>query len=86
MPHYLYKQSKMHACSVVLDSVRSHALLLFRLLCPWDFPGKNAGVDCHFLLQGIFPTHESNLGLPHCGQTLYRLSHQGSLSLWRLIT
>ena len=47
---------------------------------PWDFPGKSAGVDCHFLLQGIFPTQESNLGLPHCGQTLYRLSHQGSLT------
>ena len=27
-----------------------------RLLRPWDFPGKGAGVDCHFLLQGIFPT------------------------------
>ena len=26
-----------------------------RLLCPWDFPGKNIGVACHFLLQGIFP-------------------------------
>ena len=24
-----------------------------RLLCPWDFPGKNTGVGCHFLLQGI---------------------------------
>ena len=24
-------------------------------LCPWDFPGKNTGVGCHFLLQGIFP-------------------------------
>ena len=23
---------------------------------PWSFPGKNTGVDCHFLLQGIFPT------------------------------
>ena len=23
-----------------------------RLLCPWDFPGKNTGVGCHFLLQG----------------------------------
>ena len=23
-----------------------------RLLCPWDFPGKNAGMGCHFLLQG----------------------------------
>ena len=31
-----------------------------------------------FLLQGIFPTQESNLGLLHCRQTLYRLSYQGS--------
>ena len=35
-------------------------------------------MGCHFLLQGIFPTQESNLGLPHCRQTLYPLSHQGS--------
>ena len=41
-----------------------------RLLCPWDFPGKNTGAGCHFLLQGIFPTQGSNLGLPLCGQTL----------------
>ena len=31
-----------------------------RPLCPWDFPGKNTGVDCHFLIQGIFPTQGSN--------------------------
>ena len=31
-----------------------------RLLCPWDFPGKNSGVGCHFLLQEIFPTQGSN--------------------------
>ena len=48
-------------------------------LHPWDFPGKSAGVDCHFLLQGIFPTQELNPGLPHCRQTLYRLSHQGTV-------
>ena len=35
-------------------------------------------MDCHFLLQGIFPNQGSNPGLPHCRQTLYRLSHQGS--------
>ena len=34
-----------------------------RLLCPWDFPGHNTGVGCHFLLQGIFPTKGSNLRL-----------------------
>ena len=43
-------------------------------LCPWDSPGKNIGVGCHFLLQGIFPTQESNLGLLHCRQILYQLS------------
>ena len=49
-----------------------------RLLCPWDFPGENTRVGCHFLLQEIFPTWGSNPGLPHCRQTLYHLSHQGS--------
>ena len=34
-----------------------------RLFCPWDSPGKNTGVGCHFLLQGIFPTQGSN---PYC--------------------
>ena len=43
-----------------------------------DSPGNSRGVDCHFLLQGILPTQGSNPGLPHCRQTLYRLSHQGS--------
>ena len=50
-------------------------------LCPWDFPGKSAGVGCHFLLQGTFLTQGSNPGLPHCRQTLYRPSHQGSLRI-----
>ena len=31
-----------------------------RLFRPWNFPGKNTGVGCHFLLQGIFPTQRSN--------------------------
>ena len=34
-----------------------------RVLCAWDSPGKNTGVGCHFLLQGIFPTQGSNLSL-----------------------
>ena len=41
------------------------------------FPGKNIGVGCHALLQGIFPTQGSNPSLPHCRQMPYRLSHQG---------
>ena len=34
----------------------------------WDSPGKNTGVGCHTLLQGIFPTQELNPGLLHCRQ------------------
>ena len=34
-----------------------------RFRCPWDSPGKNTGVSCHFLLQGIFPTQGSKLHL-----------------------
>ena len=41
-------------------------------------PGKDTGVDCHALVQGIFPIHGSNPGLPHCRQILYHLSQQGS--------
>ena len=48
------------------------------LLLPRDFPGKGTGVGCRFLLPGIFLTQGSKLGLLHCRQTLYRLSHQGS--------
>ena len=60
------------------NSVQPYALQPTRLLCPWDSPGKSTGMGCHFLLQGIFPTQGSNPGLPHCRQTLYHLSHQGS--------
>ena len=42
--------------SVVPNSLWSHGLQLTRLLCPWDFSGKNTGVVCHFLLQGVFST------------------------------
>ena len=53
-------------------------LLSTRLLCPWDFPGKDTGVGCHFLLQGIFPTQGSNWVSCITGRFFYRLSHQGS--------
>ena len=62
--------------SVVSDSLRPHGRT--RLLCPWNSPSKNTGVGCQSLLQRIFPTHGLNLGLLHCGHTLYHLSHQGS--------
>ena len=40
-----------------------------------DSPGKNTGVGCLVLLQGIFPTPGSNPGLLHCRWILYHLSH-----------
>ena len=68
--------------SVVFNSLRPRGLLQpARLVCPWGSPGKNTGVGCHALLQGIFLTRGSNpclLPLPHCRQILYCLSRQGS--------
>ena len=68
----------MHACSVVVNSLSPHGLQLASLLCPWDSSGKDTGMGCHFLLQGIFPTQGLNLGLLHCWQILYHLGHLGS--------
>ena len=64
--------------SVVSDSLRPHGLSPTRLLCPWDSPGKNTGMGCHSLLQGIFPIQGLNLGLLPCRWILYHLSHQES--------
>ena len=41
---------------------------------PQDFPGKNTGVGCHFLLQEVFLTQGLNLGLLHCRPILYHLA------------
>ena len=59
-----------HLCRVQL-----FATPRMRLLYPWDSPGKNIGVGCHSLFQGIFPTQRLKLGLPHCRRILYH--HQG---------
>ena len=61
---------------VILSHVQLFCNPLDCSLCPWNFPGKNTGVGCHSLCQGIFPNQKSNLGLLHCGQILYHLSHQ----------
>ena len=74
----MFPSSVQFSRSVVTDSLRPHGLQPTGLLRPWDFPGKNTRVGCHFLLQGNFPTQRSNPGLPRCRQTLYCLSHKGS--------
>ena len=53
-----------------------------RLLCPWDFPGKNTGVGCQFLLQGIFLTQGSNPGLL-LGRLFLTPEPPGRGSTWR---
>ena len=59
--------------------VRPHGLQPTRFLYPWDFPGKDIGMGCHFLLQGIFLTQGSNPGLLHYRQILYHLNYEGQL-------
>ena len=48
-----------------------------RFLCPWDFPGRNIGVSCHFLFQGIFLAKGLKLHLKHWQKDSLLLSHQG---------
>ena len=69
-----------HVCESLSRVLRfvTHGLQPTRLLYPWNSPGKNTGVDCCSLLQGIFLTQGSNPDLLHCRQILYCLSHQGS--------
>ena len=59
--------------SVMSNSLRPHGPY-----SPWNSPAQNTEVGSLSLLQGIFPTQGVNLGLPHCRQTLYQLSHNGS--------
>ena len=54
-------------------SVMSNSLWPYGLYSPWNSLGQNTA-----LLQGIFPTQESNRGFPHCGRILYQLSYKGS--------
>ena len=61
------------SCSVVSNSLPPHGLY-----SPWNSPGQKTGVSRLFHLQRIFPTQESNPGLPHCRWILYQLNHKGS--------
>ena len=71
-------ESESVSCSIMFHSLRVNGLQPARLLSPWSSPGMNTGVGCHALLQGIFPTQESNRGLLYCMWILYQLSYQRS--------
>ena len=66
------------SCSVVSDSLRPHGLYSPPGTSVHGVsPGKNTGVGCHFLLQGIFPTKGSNPGLLDCRQILHQFKLGG---------
>ena len=59
-----------------------------RLLCPWNSPGKNTGVGCHSLLQGIFPGQGLNLQLimsPALASWFFTTSVTWEAPLWHLL-
>ena len=72
---------RTHACAcmraVVSDSLLPHGLQPAKLLCPWNFPGKNTGVGCHFLPQGIFLAQGLNPQLLHWQVGSLPLCHLG---------
>ena len=51
------------------------------LLCPWDSPGTDTGVNFHALLQGIFSIQRSKPGILHCRRILHHLSHHEALNI-----
>ena len=63
---------------VVYSSSRPFGLQPTRLLCPWDFSGKDTGAGCHFLLQGIFPAHGLSPHLLNWRQILYHWATRGA--------
>ena len=78
------EQRSMCAYSVVSDSWQPPGLHPASLLCPWNFPGKNMRVGCHFLLQGIFLTQGLNpslLCLLHWQVDSLPVSHLGKISI-----
>ena len=66
------------SCSAMSNSMWSHGLQPSRLLSPWNFPGKDTWVGCHFLLQGIFLTQGLSSCLLHWQADSLPLSHLGS--------
>ena len=58
------KTNLIHLCSAVSNSLLPHELQSTKLFHPCNFPGKNTRVDCHLLLQGIFPIWIKPTSLP----------------------
>ena len=76
-----YRVSNRVNESVSCLTLQPHRLQPAWLLCPWDSPGKNTGVGCHALLQGIFPTWGSNPGVLLCRQILLATELPGRVAI-----
>ena len=61
--------------SVLSNPLQPRGLQPTSILCPWDFPGKDTGVDWILFSKGIFLIQRRNPGLLHCRQILYCPSH-----------
>ena len=77
-PSVTRSESQSASLSVVSHSLRPHGLH-----SPWDSPGQNTGVGTLSLLQGSFPTQESNSGLLHSWLILFQLSYHRSPKRWK---
>ena len=90
----LFLESWRHMCCTVLCLVAQSCLTLCDAMdhsppgssVHGDSPGKNTGMDCHALLQGIFPTQGSNPNLLHCSRILYHLNHLESPRILEWVT
>ena len=71
----------VHIISVVSDSVRPHRRQTTRLCCPWDSPGKNTGMGCHFLLQCMKMKSEVIQSCPLL-VTPWTAAHQAPPFMW----
>ena len=82
-PH-LYKQLGM--CPQSCLALQPYRLQPTRVLCPWNFPGNNTGVGCHFLLQGKTQgSSPSLLHLLHWHMDSVPLAPPGKPSLWEIL-
>ena len=71
----------MFSCSVVSHCLQPHELYPTRFLCPWDFPGKNTGVGCHFLLHRYVKVKVKLLSSVRLFATPWTVTYKAPLSM-----
>ena len=72
---YTHKRACMLSCFSGVQVFRTLWTVAHQAPLFMEYPGKNTGVGCHALLQGIFPIQGWNPDLLHCRQILYHLNH-----------